>query len=360
MSESDIVSLIEQYINRPFEEKDLASLRVFLRNLQAPKTSNVVKSTPIPKTSTTSGVPSYVKEKSEVDTSALREERLAEVQQATGVKARLGVWQEKVQQAEDGTPDNSQIVAERVAEAKAGAGVKGKLGLWNKKVETEESSVVTTDEQAKAERLAELKSVGSVKDRYQVKDSEEVVKSKPAEDLSAVKGSLKDRLGAYQQVAEKQSAPDGSKHVADEEIKGVSGVKDRLGAYTNTVESSGTNTSATEERLAEIKGVTGVKDRLGAYTNTVESSDATVSKANDSQQLDAIRKTSSVQKGKETWNKVQDKDSGISNSKVVEERTAEAKVGGSLKDRLNVWTEKQNEPQEQAVRKEPIKIDYGF
>jgi hypothetical protein len=49
--------------------------------------------------------------------------------------------------------------------------------------------------------------------------------------------------------------------------------------------------------------VSGVKDRLGAYTSVIEGSE-TVKNPADSPQLDAIRKTSSVQKGKENWNKV--------------------------------------------------------
>jgi hypothetical protein len=54
MSESDIVNLCEQYIGRSFDEKDLSSLRLFLKNLQNPKASPVktpvVKSAALPKT----------------------------------------------------------------------------------------------------------------------------------------------------------------------------------------------------------------------------------------------------------------------------------------------------------------------
>lgn len=336
MSESDIVALCEEYVNRKFDEEDLESLRAFLRSLQkqkvpraekeAPKKHFSVKTAGLARPNTSGAasteLPSYVKEKREIDTNALREERLAEANTAQGVKARLGAWQEKVQKAEDGDlPDNSKLAEERVSEAKAGAGVKDRLGAWNQKIDKEDQQV-TTDEKAKAERLAELQGVGSVKNRYQVKEDDDV-KTSPQERVAEVKtGSLKERLGAYQQVAEKSEV------------------------------------AKTGDAKEELKGVSGLKERLGAYTNAAETSDAPRN-ASDSPQLDAIRKTSSVQKGKENWNKV----AGSSNDAPVDKKAeilAEAKAGSSLKDRLNVWNEKGAEPENAGPRKEPIKIDYGF
>jgi len=177
--------------------------------------------------------------------------------------------------------------------------------------------------------LAELKSVENVKNRYQVKSDDDAPKSKSSDEkiVEVKAGTLKDRLGAYQQVAE----------------------------------SSDKKASQTEDRLAEIRGATGIKDRLGAYNQNLEPTDPLPKPVVDSPQLEAIRKTSSVKKGRDSWSKVEENPTTIaSDPQAVAERIAEAKVGVSIKDRLNVWTEKQNEPENVGPRKEPIKIDYGF
>jgi len=134
-----------------------------------------------------------------------------------------------------------------------------------------------------------------------------------------------------------------------------------MGAYQQVAEKSEADIKNKENPKDELKGVSGVKDRMGAFTQPPEDSNTKLA-GSDSPQLDAVRKTSSVQKGKQTWAKVAEEQpvASHSDSSVVAERTAEAKVGGSLKDRLGAWNMKASADESVGVRKEPIKIDYGF
>jgi len=309
MSESEIITACEAYINRTFDEEDIKDLRKFLSGLQKQRTAkptvdktkklpeNLIKTKTnpvIPKTSTEEK-PSYIKEPtSGVDTSALLEERLSEIKGA-GVKDRLGNWQEKIAASEDTSHTDPNLKAERLAEIK-GAGVKDRLGNWQEKLA--QDSPTLTDPNLKEERLAELKTVGV---------------------------GVKDRLGAYQ--AKTTEEPKDSK---------------------------------VAERLAEVKQTAGVKDRLGAYQSAT-SDEAKLLKKTVEEEVQEVKKATSVQSRLANWNTVLSQDAAIvSDSTIVAERTAEAKAGTALKDRVNNWTKASEQQESVGPRKEPIKIDYGF
>jgi len=67
-----------------------------------------------------------------------------------------------------------------------------------------------------------------------------------------------------------------------------------------------------------------------------------------------------VSQRKDTWSKKSEVDVPSTDSRTLEQRTAEAKSGVSLKEKLNKWNETMNKEPEPLARKEPIKIDYGF
>jgi len=346
MSETEIIAACEAYINRTFDEEDIKDLRKFLSGLQKQRTAkpttvdktkklpdNLIKTKAnpiIPKTSTEEK-PSYIKEPtSGVDTSALLEERLSEIKGA-GVKDRLGNWQEKIAASEDTAQTDPNLKAERLAEIK-GAGVKDRLGNWQEKL-TQDSPALT-DPNLKAERLAEIKGAG-----------------------------VKDRLGNWQEKIAQDSPTLTDPNLKEErlaELKTVGvGLKDRLGAYqAKTTEEP--KDSKVAERIAGVKQTTGVKDRLGAYQSAT-SDEAKALKKNVEEEVQEVKKVTSVQSRLANWNTVLAQDTAIvSDSSIVAERTAEAKASTALKDRVNHWTKASEQQDGVGPRKEPIKIDYGF
>jgi len=80
----------------------------------------------------------------------------------------------------------------------------------------------------------------------------------------------------------------------------------------------------------------------------------------DEEEVKEVKKVSSVQSRLANWNNLATDGTVSTDSQTVAERTAEAKSGTALKDRVNVWAKKEEEPQNLGPRKEPIKIDYGF
>jgi hypothetical protein len=167
MSESEIIAACENYINRSFDDDDKSDLRKFLASLQKQRPAKPEKAEKKPeklpdtllKTKSNTYIPqgatekpSYVRElASDVDNSALLEERLSEIKGA-GVKDRLGNWKEKIASEESGsTQTDPNLKAERLAEIK-GAGVKDRLGNWKEKIASEESGAPQTDPSLKAER----------------------------------------------------------------------------------------------------------------------------------------------------------------------------------------------------------------
>jgi hypothetical protein len=140
------------------------------------------------------------------------------------------------------------------------------------------------------------------------------------------------------------------------EVKSTTGVKDRLGAYQAATSEDAKNLKASE-RTAELKNASSVKERLNNYTAVA---DDTLVK-NKTVVEEELKKAGDVKSRLANWNNVLSQDTPLStDSSTIAERTAEAKAGSGLKDRLNVWNSEANKQPETATRKEPIKIDYGF
>jgi len=299
-TESEIKKLCESYIGRAFDDEDLRELRKFLSGLQKQKVAQSPDKKP-------EKLDSLVKLKS-----------VPVIPHSSGDAIPSYVKEHKEEE------DLESVRAERVAEIQSAPKLKDRLGTWQEKIASNEEDVGKTDESVKAERLAEVK----------------------------VASGVKDRLGNWNEIISKNE--DGAAQTSEKkvEIKTSQGLKERLGAYEQA-SSSGNNESKTAERVAELKEGSGVKSRLGAYQQAVEKSDKVERTA-------GVVSNTSVKDRLGNWNKIQEEQPAVVTSNAfVAERTAEAKQSTSLKDRMNAFNNEANKP-EVAVRKEPIKIDYGF
>jgi len=339
MSESEIIASIESYLGRQFDDDDLTDLRHFLSSLQKQRVAKPEKKATPEKlrdlqrfksntsiVPTTTEKPAYIKQHTpDVDSSSFLEERLGPAIKGPAVKDRLGNWQEKIAQEETGATDPN-LKAERLAEIK-GAGVKDRLGNWQEKLAHEETAA--TNPNLKAERLAEIKGAG-----------------------------VKDRLGNWQEkLAQEETAATNPNLKAERlaEVKSITGVKDRLGAYQAAAAEENKSVAKAVPR-EELQGASGVKDRLSKFTAASEETSVKNPSVEDVQEL---KKSISVQQKLASWNNPSQDESIAANPSVIAERTAEAKAGGGVKDRLKAFVEASTEP-EVTARKEPIKIDYGF